>query len=373
MRFLMLTTFYPPYSFGGDAAYIFRLAGELGRRGHDVHVAHCGDAFNLLRAAGPQEPAIGQPGVTVHTLRSGVGLLSPLLTQQTGRGFFKRGPIRELVERERFDVLHFHNMSLIGLDVIDVGDAVRLYTTHEHWLVCPTHVLWKYNREVCTERSCFTCQLVSRRPPQWWRYTDFADRHLSRVDRFLCPSRFTLEKHREYGFRGPMTHLPYFLPRPTDATGPRPHQAPYALFVGRLEKIKGVQNLLRVFGRYRNIDLVIVGNGTFERALKDQAQGLDHVHFLGRMGYDELRAWYRHATAVVIPSICFEVFGIVALEAFAHDTPVLVTAFGALPEVVQESGGGYVYREDEELASMLETLRAHPDLRDELGRRGHEA
>ncbi|MBI2835008.1 MAG: hypothetical protein HYX76_11350, partial [Acidobacteria bacterium] len=46
---------------------------------------------------------------------------------------------------------------------------------------------------------------------------------------------------------------------------------------------------------------------------------------------------------------------------------------GALPEVVQESGGGYVYREDEELASMLETLRAHPDLRDELGRRGHEA
>jgi glycosyltransferase involved in cell wall biosynthesis len=310
-------------------------------------------------------------------MRSGFGMLSPLLTQQTGRAFLKRGVIRDLLRSRRFDVVHCHNMSLIGLDVLDLVDGVTLYTTHEHWLVCPTHVLWRYNREVCTRPTCLTCQLVSRRLPQWWRYTSLGDRYLRRVDRFLCPSRFTLAKHRELGFGEPvnkMTHLPHFVPvdREPLAAAP-PHPRPYALFVGRLEKIKGVQNLIASFRAYRGCDLVIVGDGTYGDQLRQQAFDLKHVHFIGRLPPERIRSWYHHALAVVVSSICLEVFGIIVIEAFAVSTPALVTPYGALPEVIQESGGGVVYRSGEELVETLERLRTDRGFRDDLGARGHDA
>jgi glycosyltransferase involved in cell wall biosynthesis len=373
VRFLMVTTFYPPFSFGGDATYVQRLSGELVRRGHEVEVVHNADAFRVLSPS-PRLRPVGPTGVTVHALHGRFGLAATLLTQQTGRAGLKAQAIRRIVEGGRFDVIHFHNLSLIGLDVIRHGQAVKLYTAHEHWLVCPTHVLWRYNREACTRQTCLLCQVISRRPPQWWRYTSWSARQLAHVDRFLCPSQFTLEKHRALGFDWPMTHLPYFLPQ----TGhvpvvDRPLDRPYALFVGRLEKVKGVQNLLNVFRTYRTCDLVIAGDGEYESELRAAAHGLDHVHFLGWLPYEELRRWYRHALAVVVPSICYEVFGIVVIEAFAVSTPALVTPFGALPEVIASSGGGLVYHDDRELVTALERLRTVPDWRTSLGARGHDA
>ena len=60
MKFCMVTTFYPPYHFGGDATFIHRLATELGRRGHVVDVVHDLDAYYLLH---PGEPPIGYPSL----------------------------------------------------------------------------------------------------------------------------------------------------------------------------------------------------------------------------------------------------------------------------------------------------------------------
>lgn len=377
MRFLMLTTFYPPYSFGGDAIYVERLSRELARRGHEVDVVHCVDAYESLTSERPSPPGDQPPGLTVYPMRSGVGVLSPLLTQQTGRGFFKRGFIRELVHERGYDVVHCHNMSLIGLDVLDSVEGVVLYTTHEHWLVCPTHILWRNNREVCTRQTCFTCQIVSKRPPQWWRYGGFAHQHLRRIDRFLCPSRFTLAKHQELGLDVPpdkMTHLPYFLPvNDEPVSESSPHPRPYALFVGRLEKIKGVQNLIACFREYRGCDLVIVGDGTYGDELRRLAADLEHVHFLGRLPLSQIRSWYHHALAVVVPSMCLEVFGLIIIEAFSVYTPAVVAPSGALPEVVEESGGGIVYHNDDELVESLERLRTDREHRDELAGRGRAA
>lgn len=380
MRFLMITTFYPPYSFGGDAVYVERLSHELVRRGHEVDVVHCADAYESLTSKRPSPTEAAHAGLTVHTMRSGFGILSPLLTQQTGRALFKRGVIRDLLQSRRFDVVHCHNMSLIGLDVLEsaaLTGSATLYTTHEHWLVCPTHILWRNNREACTRQTCFTCQLRSKRLPQWWRYVSAGDRYLRQVDRFLSPSRFTLEKHRELGFNEPaakMTHLPYFVPlgrEPMTATPPHPR--PYALFVGRLERIKGVHDLIATFRDYQGCDLVIIGDGTYGEHLRELAADLKHVHFIGRLPPESIRSWYHHALAVVVSSICLEVFGIIVIEAFAESTPALVTPFGALPEVVQESGGGVVYHSGEELVELLERLRTDPGYRDELGARGHDA
>ena len=137
MRFCMVTTFYPPYHFGGDALFVQALARALVARGHLVEVVHCEDAYRLQ---GREQSAVRgeQDGVLVHRIRSPFGMLSPLITQQTGKPGVKTTQLRAVLDRD-FDVVNFHNISLIGgPGVLPMSRApVTLYTLHEHWLLCP--------------------------------------------------------------------------------------------------------------------------------------------------------------------------------------------------------------------------------------------
>ena len=374
LKFCMVSTFYPPFNLGGDGMHIYRLSNELARRGHSVDVFHCEDSFMLLNGAAPTGDFPHHPNVNVTRLKSGKGLLSPLLTQQTGVPIFKR-QLKDALENNGYDVIHYHNMSLIGIGALKYGSAIKLYTTHEHWLVCPMHVLWKFNREVCTKQSCFRCQVAGKRPPQLWRQTGLLESSLKHIDCFLSPSRFTMGKHLDGGLDIPIRQMPYFLPTPPAAAGNarNGNARPYFLFVGRLEQIKGLQNVIPVFRNQEKYDLLVAGDGEFRDALSAMAGGSPNIKFLGRLSQSELGALYESARAVIVPSICYETFGIIIIEAFARRTPVIVNDLGALPEVVEDSGGGYVYRNEEQLREAMEKLASDPDLRRQLGDNGHAA
>jgi glycosyltransferase involved in cell wall biosynthesis len=341
------------------------------------------DAYKLLHPAPPEVPFRPHPNVRVHALDTGHRWLTPLVTQQTGRAGLNAAAIRRLMRREPYDVVHFHNISLLGPEILSFpagdGTAVKLYTTHEHWLVCPTHVLWKYTGRACDGPDCLRCTIASRRPPQLWRHTGLLESVSRHVDRFLSPSRFTAAMHRDRGFARPVGHLPYFIERADDdwrQPAPRPHDRPYILFVGRLEPIKGLQTLLPLWSRIAaesDVDLLIAGSGTMEPELRALAGGNPRIRFLGAQPQGALGALYVHAIACVVPSLTYETFGIVMLEAFARKTPVIARRLGALPEVVEESGGGLTFASDEELAGAIATLARSPALRNELGERGYAA
>lgn len=378
LRFLHLSTFYPPYSFGGDAMYIYRLAHALGDAGHYVDVIHCVDSYHLQHPAEPEIRFAEHPNVVRHELRSPFKWLSPLLTQQTGRPLLKRGVIDRVLGARTHDVIHFHNISLLGPSVLPIGppEAVRLYTTHEHWLVCPMHVLWKFNNHACRKAECLRCTLHGRRPPQLWRYTGLLQREAAAVDRFVSPSRFTAAMHAEREFPYKVEYLPYFIDRADadwQSPGQRSHAAPYFLFVGRLEIIKGLHTLIDFWLR-RNIayDLLIAGTGTQAEALRQQAAGNPRIRFLGPQSQQQLGALYYHSLACVVPSITYETFGIIIVEAFARKTPVIVRDLGALPEVVNESAGGFIFKNDDDLAHAIEQLGRSPGLRQQLGQNGYE-
>ena len=374
LKFCMVSTFYPPFNFGGDGMHIYRLSNELARRGHSVDVFHCEDSFMLLNGAAPTGDFPNHPNVNVIGMKSGKGFLSPLLTQQTGVPIFKR-QLKDALENNGYDVIHYHNMSLVGIGALKYGSAIKLYTTHEHWLICPMHVLWKFNREVCTKQTCFRCQVAGKRPPQLWRQTSLLESSIRHVDCFLSPSRFTMNKHLDGGLKVPIRHMPYFLPTPPAPTVTARSNAerPYFLFVGRLEEIKGLQNLIPVFRKQTQYDLVVAGDGEFRDALSELAGDSPNIKFLGRLSQSDLGALYQSARAVIVPSICYETFGIIIIEAFARRTPVIVNDLGALPEVVEDSGGGFVYQNVEQLEAAMNKLASDQDLRKELGDKGHAA
>ncbi|HEY7336703.1 MAG TPA: glycosyltransferase family 4 protein [Bryobacteraceae bacterium] len=380
LNFLHLTTFYPPYGFGGDAMQLYRLSHALADAGHHVDVVHCVDSYHLLHPGAPPIQFSEHPNVTRHELRSRFGWLSPVLTQQTGKPTLKRGGIEEVLRLRPYDVIHFHNTSLLGPGILSVESsgrkAVKIYTTHEHWLICPTHVLWKYNREPCREPDCLRCTLIHKRPPQAWRYTGLLDRMSAHVDQFVAPSRFTARMHAERGFPRPVAHLPNFIDavdREWQNPGPRPQPEPYFLFVGRLELIKGLQTLIAIWERMGAHDLLVAGTGTYEPQLRAMAAAHPRIKFLGPLPQEKLGALYHHALACIVPSVTYETFGLTSVEAFARKTPVVVRDLGALPEIVEDSGGGFVYGTDEKLLSALHKIAGSPGLRSELAEKGYRA
>jgi glycosyltransferase involved in cell wall biosynthesis len=148
---------------------------------------------------------------------------------------------------------------------------------------------------------------------------------------------------------------------------------PYFLFVGRLEKIKGVETLLPTFDRYPQADLLIAGTGTMENELRTQARNMNNVRFLGLLPSEQLQGLYRHALAVLLPSAGYEVFPLVALEAFQHRTPVIAHSLGGLTEVLEQSNAGFLYHHAAELLSALDRMQSDPGLRREMGDRGYRA
>jgi glycosyltransferase involved in cell wall biosynthesis len=385
LSFCLVTTFYPPYHFGGDGICVYRLAEALARRGHTVDVLHSRDSYRL---AHPDEPELAyehHPNVTLHALESGSPRLAALMAHQLGRPAAYRRRIDELLGHGRHDVIHYHNVSLMGgPGILRAGKSdkvVKLYTAHEYWLVFPTHVLFRMDKEACSDKTCLRCTLHQRRPPQAWRATGWLKRCTEEIDMFLMPSRFALERHRADGLRGPMQVLPHFVPEgtheaagaPEPAASPVEDDAPYFLYVGRLEKLKGVQDLLQLFGEYRKARLLVVGAGDYRPELERLARDLPHVRFLGQVHAERLSRLYANALAVLVPSLCYEVFNLIPVEAFAQGTPAIVRDLGATPELVHQSGAGSVFGSLDDCRHSMERLRTNPELRAELGRKGRLA
>jgi glycosyltransferase involved in cell wall biosynthesis len=381
----MVTTFFGPQSFGGDATYVGHLARSLARRGHEVEVVHCAESFRLLARDTPPRPwAPPYQGVKVHTLESPARWLAPLWTHQTGRPGLNAGALRRVFEGAEFDVIHFHNISLLGgpgvlLDQGAPDAAVKLMSLHDYWLVCPMHLMWKLGRRVCDRPQCLRCTVHGRRPPQLWRRTGLLERGLERLDALLAPSRYSVELHQERGIRAPIERTPYFLPAdwaapdgepvPAVAASPRP----YFAAAGRLIEMKGFERLIEAMDELPEFDLRLAGAGPREGQLRRLAEARPNVELLGLLSAPQLAELYRGARAVVVPSLFPETFGYVGVEAMSVGTPVIVSSIGALPELIETSGGGIVFESQGDLIEAMRMLGRDDGLRSELGGRGSDA
>jgi len=370
----MVTTFYPPYHFGGDATYIRALSKGLANRGHEIEVIHCEDAFRIVNKGGKEGEKIKDKGIQTHRLKSLFGFLSPIYTQQTGRPGFKLKAIRKILDKN-FDVVNFHNISLIGGPaLLKLSNApVTLYTLHEHWLLCPTHIFWKNNIRACDKKDCFSCAIRSGKPPQLWRYGKLIENSLKYVDALISPSQFTATKHASAGIKIPIHILKLFSAVTSDPNEKYcPPSRPRFLFAGRVTASKGIIPMLELFSKRKEYDLIVAGDGDLLQHVKKQYASFNNISFLGVLSQENLRNYYQEATALIFPSLAPEVFGLAIVEAFACGTPAIVHKSGGVVELIATTGGGITYDTELELINAMEKLARSESLRQELGEKARE-
>jgi len=303
--------------------------------------------------------------------------VSPLMPIQEPAPFFSR--IAECADAVVID--HFvHNITLVGgPKILEYGSGIKLYTMHDYWLVCPTHVLFKFNSHPCSKKHCFLCSLSYSRPPQLWRYFGLGDNVLKNVHALISLGRFTGDKLRKMGLSVPTEILAPFVPEEfftsseTEKSIFNEFDEPYFLFVGRLEKLKGLQTLIPIFRNFNKAKLLVAGSGSYESQLRKIASDSENIKFLGSLSKNSLCSLYKNAVALIVPSLCYEIFPLVIIEAFTQKTPVVVRNIGGLPEIIEDSGGGIVYDTDEELMRSMGHLLTEPEYREELGKCGYNA
>jgi glycosyltransferase involved in cell wall biosynthesis len=354
----MTSTFYPPYNIGGDAIHVKYLAEELIKKGHEVHVFYNRDAFEIKRWS--HLKIIDNKGVFIHEYNSFANL-SPYTVYLFGNSSSISKSFNMLVKHIKPDVIHHHNISLLGYDILKShGISANIYTAHDFWMVCQQNNLLRNGVKECNNPSCFACSLKCKKPPQLWRSFHNFKKVVGNINLLITPCDYLQRRiTREINVRNMV--IRNFAPLPPNPI-PRTSYFNYFLFVGSLEEHKGIINLLEVFRKsYQKIGvkLLVVGSGSLTNRIKQfvRQYSLEKIIiFLGQVSTEELYSLYENAYALVVPSIWPENSPLVIMEALSMGTPAIVSNIGGLPEIMRLVDRSLIFSNLEELEKILITF-----------------
>jgi glycosyltransferase involved in cell wall biosynthesis len=290
-----------------------------------------------------------------------------------------------LLEKDRPDVVHVHSVYPMFSPSVLVAcrraGVPVVMTVHSHILTCPT---WYHLREgrVCEDcvggheyrcvltncrKNIFESSAYALRSSAARRFRLFHDN----VSVLVVFTPFGKEKLLQAGFRDDQIVV---VPNPTSviATTVNRPLGEYVAFAGRISAEKGVDIFLAAAVRMPDVPFKVAGDGPLLSEMIAKAPR--NVEFLGRLAFDELLTFYRRSRVLVVPSVCFELFGMVAVDAMALGVPVIASNIGGLPYVVDEGVTGSLFEpgNPEDLVMKLHRLWDDPQLCDRMGRAGRQ-
>ncbi|MGF7081512.1 glycosyltransferase [Mucilaginibacter sp. UYCu711] len=125
-------------------------------------------------------------------------------------------------------------------------------------------------------------------------------------------------------------------------------KADYYLYLGRLTEEKGILTLLKAFAN-NGLKLIIAGTGPLSKEVEAHALNYNNITFLGHVDKDTANELLSRAIALIFPSLWFETFGMVIIEAFASSTPVIASNLGQLEYTIVEKYSGLHFTPGDEV------------------------
>ncbi|MES3020106.1 MAG: glycosyltransferase [Pseudomonadota bacterium] len=278
----------------------------------------------------------------------------------------------------RPQVVHVHNVfPLISPSIYWVAHEHKLalvQTLHNFRLLCPQAMLLREGR-VCEDcvgalpwrAVVHACYRGSRAQSAVVALMAGAHRLAgtwhNKVTRYIALNDFGRDKFIAGGFPGARIVVkPHFV----DAPAPPVHERAGFLFAGRLSREKGLA-VLADAARASGAPVRVAGAGP-DAALLD---GPANLLPLGHLAPGALRHQMHRALALLVPSICYETFGLVVIEAFACGLPVIASRLGGFPDLVREGETGLLFTpgDSADLARAMRWATRHPAAMARMGER----
>ena len=381
MRILMLIDSYPPM-IGGAQQYVRNLSVALAARGHDVAVATLGDT-----------------GLKSYEQDSGVRIYRLRGTLQRAEGIFRDRTyappvpdpelvhaIREVVRRERPEVVHSHNwMERSFLPIKRWSKARLVVSVHDYSLRCANWILMR-DGDLCNGPGPLKCLACAGKSYNGlakgaavtlgnWAMT-LPERWL--VDMFVPVSAAVGMGNGLMTGKHPCRVIPNFIPDnlgdlredPPEYLAQLPEDG-YLLFVGSLTHQKGIDTLLDAYAGLTGAPPLVLVGYTLPETPKTFPP---NVVVLKNWPHSAVMTAWRHSLAGIVPSIWPDPCPTVAMEAMATGKPVIAAKIGGLPEIVEDGQTGILVApgDPDALRAAIERLLEDRALAARMGSAGRE-
>ncbi|MDD4635558.1 MAG: glycosyltransferase family 4 protein [Dehalococcoidales bacterium] len=342
-----------PYDFahpGGVVNHILALDKQFCQMGHDVRIIAPASEASVSPQVDGRFIQIGKPRSVPMSGSIARISLSLRLSKD----------IKAALAREKFDIIHLHEpfIPMLCTATLRFSDTITVGTFHAFGGRPGYYISWPLFYYLMRRRNRKLSGHIAVSKPAY----EYARKHV--------PGKYTI------------------IPNGIDLEHFNPQVPPIErfkdgkiniLFVGRMERRKGLDYLLKAFEIIRkkndNVRLIVVGPGkvlrrSYERTVRKR--GIEDVAFVGRVTYDELPRYYQTADIYCSPATGRESFGIVLLEAMALGKPMVATNIEGYRHVVTDGQEGILVppKNARILSEALEKLIDEEATRQEMGQHG---
>ena len=316
-----------------------------------------------------------------------------------------KNKMKQLIRDTKPDLVYIMQMhNKISPSIVDAAREMKVPVVHrisDFQYMCPNALFYNDRIGVCEDClkgkrfSCVKYKCVLNSPvysgiKMMANWLHDAMKVHKRIDAFVVPSEFTLGKLNVYGIPlKKLNHIPTFFN--LKEKNPVVDYKPFVLFVGRIEKQKGLMTLVKAFEELP-YELKIIGfsNDGYEDELKNYlgrpingdlnveestAYGKNgNIHFLGRKNFEEIVPYLKSCLCTTVPSEWYDNFPNVVLESYAYKKAVVATDFGSLQYMVDEGKTGmkFKYADLDDFRKKITYLMEHPEETKKMGENGYK-
>jgi glycosyltransferase involved in cell wall biosynthesis len=383
MKVLLISVYHPELLRGGAQQVCYELFNGLKARDNvePVLLAAVDPSFKSLYKSGAQITGFdGRAGEFLYLSRDYDYLWHKVASYALARSF------ADFLELIRPDVVHFHHFLLLGIDLLTLTRRVLpnariVFTFHEFLSICDAngHMLRRFDQSLCSHASPVRCHqcFPDRQPEDFFVREMWFKRHLSVVDAFTVPSRFMIDRYASWGLE--RTRISHVTNGQPDYSHGRAHTSKRVKrnrfgFFGQLVDSKGVWLLLRAVEQLRAegfTDFVVELNGD-NLNLASEARRTEIEAFLrkendlpvaerivvhnGSYSVEQLAQRMARIDWCIVPSVWWEIFGLVISEAWMFKRPVIASNVGGPQERISHDKDGLLF-DVADASALAQTMR----------------
>lgn len=280
--------------------------------------------------------------------------------------------LEKLIIDYKPDIAHVHifygALSVSILSTLKKHRIPIVHTVHDYRLLCPVNTFIDKDGnlcERCKDKHYFHClqkkcsdgktsqSAMVMLEAYYWKY--FMN-PIKYIDHFIFVSNFSKNKHLEFSrnFKERNTQIYNF----TNYSNHNEiaQKGDYFLYFGRLSVEKGIETLLKVFSRKRELKLKIAGTGPLKVFVEKYSSINSNIEYEGFKSGKELESLIKNSSFVIIPSECYENNPLALVEAYNFGKPIIGAEIAGIPELVNHAKNGFLFKSgnDDSLEYMVD-------------------